>query len=139
MKVKDKKRFVFSILEKARRQTRELENVFSEMEKISRIIERRKKAGQDVSLYETKRKELEIQFDNIKNNRVIALRYIQMVDGIFYDILYSYYYLAMTWDKVSETIGYSERAVYYWRKKAINALLEKMKQEDFQNDVETDF
>ena len=70
--------------------------------------------------------------DSLLDCREPALKYINQLKGDEYTVIYRYYIIGQTWEKIAAEIYFSERKVYLNRRSALNKL-EKIYNLEVQN------
>lgn len=120
-------------------QTRLIKKLNARLYSLRRIKEVRTKCGCSTKIEDIEINDIERQIFLAEDNRREALRYITMLTGIEFDVIYMYYYRGLTWLAISIELCYSERRVYLIRDKAITHLNQLIKEEETHNDFEANF
>lgn len=120
-------------------QTRLIKKLSNKLYSLSRIKETKTKCGCSTKIEDIEINDIERQIFLAEANRRKALRYISMLIGIEFDVIYMYYYRGLSWLAISNELHYSERRVFYIRDKAIKHLNQLIKEEETHNDFEANF
>lgn len=121
------------------KQTRLIKKLSNKLYSLSRIKETKTECGCSSKIEDIEINEIERQIFLAEDNRRKALRYITMLTGIEFDVLYMYYYRGLSWLAVSHELYFSERQIYHIRDKAIKHLNQLIKEEETHNDFEANF
>ncbi len=132
-------KIVDEILAPAREQELVCQTHIKQIDLLHRIIERfGKHGGSRESMQEILRKlaleedQLNRGIDSLIDYREPALKYINRLKGDEYTVIYRYYIMGQTWEKIAEECYISPRNVYNFRRKALNKL-EKIYNTEVQN------
>ncbi|MGN1340310.1 MAG: hypothetical protein ACI4WS_08455 [Oscillospiraceae bacterium] len=132
-------RIVDEILDPTREQELVCQTHIKQIDMLHRIIERfGKHGGSRENMREILRKlaleeeQLNRGIDSLLDYREPALKYINQLKGDEYTVIYRYYIIGQTWEKIAAEIYFSERKVFLIRHSALNKL-EKIYNSEVQN------
>lgn len=120
------------IFDNCLKQTFLIKKLNSKLCSLRRIKETKTKCSISAEIEDVEINDIERQIFLAEDNRRKALRYISMLTGIEFDVIYMYYYRGLSWLAVSIELHYSERHVYCIRDKAIRHLNQLIKEEETQ-------
>lgn len=122
-------KIVDEILAHAREQELVCQTHIKQIDLLHRITERfGKNGGSREGMQEILRKlaleeeQLNRGIDSLIDYREPALKYINQLRGDEYTVIYRYYIMGQTWEKIAEECYISSRGVYGLRRKALNKL-----------------
>lgn len=125
-------KIVDEILAPAREQELVCQTHIRQIDMLHRIVERFGKfGGSSAGMLSIMRKldmeeeQLNRAIDSLVDRREPALKYIDKLQGYEYTVIYRYYIMGQTWDKIADECYFSIRNVYNFRRSALGKL-EKM-------------
>lgn len=122
-------KIVDNILQPAREQEIVCQTYIKQIDLVHRIIERfGKNGGSREDMHEIlgklamEEEQLNRAIDSLIDYRQPALKYINQLRGYEYTVIYRYYIMGQTWDKIASECYFSDRNVYNFRRSALNKL-----------------